>query len=94
MRHNTLNYKRKAETPGSQQEDQASSSAELCQDNCCTLLLIFIIFVLSVLLMLAVMRCYYLDHNPLTRLVTVDRSTDNYSRNTLTTDKPFTFFPF
>ena len=50
----------------------------------------------SVMLGLAVWRCYYLEHHPLTRLLIVNSSSslETPDRRLLPTDKPFTFFPF
>ena len=93
--HNTLKYSRRPQLQASQttnpKPDQPSAS-EIWQNNCCTFLLIFIILVLSVLLMLAVLRCYHLGQPPRNN---IHNKSASYSRNTvLPTEKSFTFFPF
>ena len=97
VRHNTLKYSRRpASQPASQVTEPAvvqSSPGEIWQHNCCTFLLIFIIFVLTVLLMLALLRSYHLEQRPLKNINY--KSGDLSSRNTVVpTEKSFTFFPF
>ena len=46
VKHNTLNYKKRVVTEDRQKAEDTPSWDDICQDNCCTLLLIFIIFVL------------------------------------------------
>ena len=97
VRHNTLKYNRRPPPPPdsqtSQQTEDRPSSGEICQNNCCTFLLIFIIFVLTVLLILSLLRSYHTQYSPLKNIN--NRSSAYSSRNTvLPTEKSFTFFPF
>ena len=96
VRHNTLKYNRRPQPQHSQTSQPSQDQpppGEIWQKNCCTFLLIFIIFVLAVLLMLAVLRCYQLEHS--SPLKKINNKSAVYSRNTvLPTERSFTFFPF